>query len=436
MTKPIIPMQAFASRRERLLQQIGNKLLILPANKELIRNRDCTFPFRQDSDFLYLTNFNEPDAVMVLDGKAQKSILFSKPYDELHAIWEGEIIGQERAKSEYLFDEAYPIEELETALLKYCYAYDTIISPFSRYAEFDNVLLKLVKQAKDTRRAKAPQNWLNSDQFIHPMRLQKDEYEIAMMQHSADVSVEAHKQAMRQTKPGMNESELAALFDYEFSKAGGSAAYTHIVAAGNNACTLHYNDNNCVIKENDLILIDAGSEIEGYAADITRTYPACGKFTEPQKRVYEWVLKSMEAAIAECKVGNTIRSPHFAAEDVLIEAMLDLGLLTGDINSIKEGKAHEKYFMHGTSHWLGIDVHDVGDYHNENDEWLTLQSGMVLTIEPGLYIREDDMDAPEELRGIGVRIEDDIVITDDGYLNLTKATPKTVADIEAMCQSS
>ncbi len=435
MKKPIIPMQAFASRREKLLKQIGNKLLILPANKELIRNRDCHFPFRQDSDFLYLSNFNEPDAVIILDGKAKKSILFSKPYDELHAIWEGEIIGQERAKSEYLFDETYPLEELEAALLKYFYSYHTIITPFSRYADFDNLLLKLVKQAKDTRRAKAPQNWLHSDQFIYPMRLQKDSYEISMMQYSADISVEAHKSAMRHAKPNMNESEIAALFDYEFSKAGGTAAYGHIVAAGNNACTLHYTDNNSQIKANDLILIDAGSEIEGYAADITRTFPASGKFTEPQKRVYEWVLKSMEAAFTACKVGNSIRSPHFAAEDVLIEAMLDLGLVTGDINSVKESKAYEKYFMHGTSHWLGIDVHDVGDYHDENDEWLTLKSGMVLTVEPGLYIREDDMDAPKELRGIGVRIEDDIVITDDGYLNLTAATPKMIADVEAMCQS-
>ncbi|PID66211.1 MAG: Xaa-Pro aminopeptidase [Gammaproteobacteria bacterium] len=434
MKKPIVPMQTFAARRQQLLQEIGDKLLILPANSELIRNRDCHFPFRQDSDFLYLSNFNEPDAVLVLDGKAQKSLLFSKPLDALHAIWEGEIIGQERAKTDYLFDEAYALEALEPALLKYFYTYDSIITPFSRYSAFDCLLLKLIKQAKETRRARAPQNWLNSDQFIHPLRLQKDSHEIQMMQYAADISVVAHQAAMRETQPGMNEAEIAALLDYHFAKAGGTAAYGHIVAAGNHACTLHYTDNNAQVLENDLILLDAGCEIDGYAADITRTFPVSGKFTEPQKRVYEWVLQAMQAAFAACKVGNTIRRPHLAAEKVLIEAMLDLGLLTGDVDSVRQSKAHQKYFMHGTSHWLGMDVHDVGDYQDENEHWLTLLPGMVITIEPGLYIREDDMDAPEELRGIGVRIEDDILLTEDGYRNLTAAAPKTVAEVEAACQ--
>ncbi len=426
-------MSAFRARREKLLEKIGNAVLILPAATEKTRNRDCQYTFRQDSDFLYLSDFNEPNAIMVLDGKRKKSILFSKPYDELHVIWEGDIIGQERAKDIYLFDEAYPLEGFNEMLMDYCYAYDTFITPFARYEAFDSVILTHIQKAKDTRRARAPQNWLHSDQFIHPMRLIKDEYEVALMQHAADISVGAHKQAMVYTKPEMAEAEVAALFDFNFSKAGGFAAYNHIVAGGNNACTLHYTDNNCLLKNNDLVLVDAGCEYSGYAADITRTYPVSGRFTPIQKRVYEWVLKSMDAALAEAKAGNTIRSPHFAAEDVLIDAMLDLGLVKGTRESVKADNSYQKYFMHGTSHWLGIDVHDVGDYKDENGNWLTLEPGMSITVEPGLYIREDDETVPEALRGIGIRIEDDVIITENGYINLTENTPKTVADIEAMC---
>lgn len=433
--KPIIPMSVFKERREKLLNMIGDAVLLLPAAPECTRNRDCHYAYRQDSDFIYLSNFDEPEAVIVLDGKNKKSILFGRPYDELYVIWEGEIIGQERAKSEYLFDEAYSIEEFDKKLLEYCYNFDTIITPFSRYPDFDQQVLKATKTAKDTRRARAPQEWLNSDKFIHPMRLKKDKYEIAVMQHSGNVSVEAHKAAMAFTQANMNESEVAAVFDYHFSKAGGTAAYGHIVGGGNNACTLHYKVNNCDLKDGDLVLIDAGSEIGSYAADITRTFPINGKFTEPQKRVYDWVLKSMEAAFTACKPGNTIRSPHFAAEDVLIDAVIDLGLVSGTHEGVKAAGTHEKYTIHGTSHWIGIDVHDVGDYKTADGEWLTLEEGMSLTVEPGLYIREDDLDAPEELRGIGVRIEDDIVITKDGYINLTGHAPKTTEDVEKACQA-
>ncbi len=434
--KPNIPMCAYKARRDRLLQQIGDAILLLPANSEKTRNRDCHFPFRQDSDFWYLSHFDEPSAILVLNGRTQQSILFSKPYDELHAIWEGEIIGQDRAREEYLFDEAYPLEAFEQELLTYLYAFDTLISPFSRYPDFDARLLENIQKAKDTRRARAPQNWLHSDQFIHPMRLVKDEYEQAMMQHAADISVDAHTAAMAATQPDRNEAEIAAVFDYHFSRAGGTAAYGHIVAGGNNACTLHYKVNNCALHDGDLLLIDAGCEIDGYAADITRTFPVSGRFTEAQKRVYEWVLKSMDAALAACKAGNHIRSPHFAAEAVLIDAMLDLGLVTGTRDSVKKDNSYQKYFMHGTSHWLGIDVHDVGDYRDDQGEWLRLEAGMSITIEPGLYIREDDLDAPEALRGIGIRIEDDVIITENGHINLTEKTPKTVEAVERACQQS
>lgn len=435
MKKPIIPISAFVARRQQLLQQIGSSLLILPANSEQIRNRDCHYPFRQDSDFLYLTGFNEADAILVLDGNTQKSTLFSKPYDELYTIWEGEIIGQEKAQSIYLFDQAKPLEELEESLLALFYQHDTIISPISRYPTFDQLILKLIQQTKNTRRARAPQNWLSSDQFIHPMRLKKDSHEINLMQYAATVSAVAHQAAMQTTKPNMNEAEIAALFDYHFAKVGGTAAYHHIVAGGNNACTLHYNVNNAPLLNDDLLLIDAGCEIDGYAADITRTFPINGQFNQAQKQVYQWVLKSMEAAFAACKPGNTIRSPHHAAERVLVEGMIDLGLLSGNIDDLIKDNAHQRYFMHGTSHWLGIDVHDVGDYKDAKGDWLPLEPGMVITVEPGLYIRQDDKLAPAELRGIGVRIEDNLLITVDGYLNLTAAVPKTVSAVESACQS-
>ncbi len=432
--KPHIPMSVYQARRQKLLQCIGDAVLILPAASKIIRNRDCHYPFRQDSDFWYLSAFNEPDAIMVLDGKTGKTTLFSKPYDELHAIWEGEIIGQARAESEFLFDRALPLIEFEEKIQEFLLARDTLITPFSRYADFDRLILKHIKRVKDTRRARAPQNHLHSDQFIHPMRLIKDEHEIALMQYAADISVAAHKAAMQHVMqhagPVMNEAEIAALFDLHFTKAGGTAAYAHIVAGGNNACTLHYTVNNAALMAGDLLLIDAGCEIDGYAADITRTFPVNGQFSQTQQQVYTWVLKSMYAAFEACRAGNSIRDPHFAAEAVLIEGMLDLGLLTGTVESVKADNSYQRYFMHGTSHWLGIDVHDVGDYKDENGDWLALAPGMVITIEPGLYIREDDLDAPEALRGIGIRIEDDILITADGYRNLTEATPKTINEIE------
>lgn len=435
-TKPNIPMTRLKTRREQLLNAIGEAVLILPAGEEKTRNRDCHFPFRQDSDFWYLTHFNEPSAVLVLDGKNKQSILFSKPYDELYAIWEGEIIGQQRAREEYLFDEAHPLEALQSKLLTYFYAFETLISPFSRYPEFDRLLLKAVQKAKETRRARAPQNWLHSDQFIHPMRLVKDTHEQHIMRYAADISAQAHQAVMAATRPGMNEAEIAALLDYHFAKVGGTAAYATIVAGGNNACTLHYTVNNVTLLDGDLLLVDAGCEIDGYAADITRTLPINGIFSATQRRVYEWVLKALEAALVACQPGNHIRSPHFAAEAVLIEAMIDLGLLTGTAESVKADNSYQRYFMHGTSHWLGIDVHDVGDYKDAQGEWLKLAEGMILTVEPGLYIRQDDEEAPAELRGIGIRIEDNVIITADGHFNLTEQTPKTVAEVEVACRKN
>ncbi len=430
--KTSIPKNILKKRRDSLINQIGDSIIILPAASEKVRNRDCNFIFRQDSDFLYLTGFNEPDAILVLCGKTKKSILFSKKLDKKHTIWEGEIIGQDRAKSEYLFDESYSLEESKDKIQSYIYSNENIIFPFSKYEKFDSFVLDLIRNVKETRRAKSPQTITHSDTLIHPMRLVKDEYEIEMMTYAAKISVQAHKIAMQKTKPNMNESEVASFFDAEFSKVGGFPAYSHIVAGGNNACTLHYTNNNKVLKDGDLILIDAGCEHEGYAGDITRTYPVNGKFTEIQKKVYNWVLKALDAALLECKPGNTIRSPHFAAENVLIDAMIDLNLLNGTREEIKTSESYEKYFMHGTSHWLGLDVHDAGEYKT-GDNWTTLPVGCVITVEPGIYIRADDMDAPEELRGIGIRIEDDILITADGYLNLTADTPKTISDIEGTC---
>ncbi|MPV85362.1 aminopeptidase P N-terminal domain-containing protein [Ostreibacterium oceani] len=430
---PTTPMTVFKSRRDRLLKAIGEAILVLPVASEAIRNRDVYHAFRQDSDFLYLSYFLEPNAVLVLDGKTQQSTLFSRPLDELHAIWEGDIIGQQRAQRDYLFDASDEIARFDAFLLEQCYLHDTLIMPFSRYADFDSRVLTIIEQAKATRRARAPQQLLHSDQFIHPMRLIKDEYEIAAMQHAADISIEAHKALMQQTQPGQYEYQLAARLDYQFRHHFGVEAYGHIVASGNNACTLHYRKNNALLRDGDLLLVDAGCEYHGYAADITRTFPVNGRFTQSQAAVYQWVLTAMEAALAAAKPGNSIRSPHEAATHVLIEGMLALGLVSGTAEQVYADKTYQRYFMHGTSHWLGIDVHDVGDYKTQSDEDVQLQPGMALTIEPGLYIRADDESAPEALRGIGIRIEDDVIITPDGHLNLTGATPKSIDAIEACC---
>lgn len=410
--------------------------MIIPGAKEIGRSRDTNYPFHQDRDFLYLTGFIEPDAVLVLDGRNQRSILFSKPFDALYTIWEGEIIGQQRAVNEYLLDEAQSIEDFPTYINSKAESCDTFIFPITRYPDFDRSVFDMVKSIHETRRKKAPLNYIHSDKYLVPMRFIKDEDEIAVLQKASDIAIDAHRQMMAAAKPNAYEYEVAAVGEYIFHKNNATWGYQSIVAGGDNACTLHYTKNNTKLEAGQLLLIDAGCDFAGYISDITRTFPVDGKFTEPQKQLYNLVLAAMYAAFEACKPKNTIRCPHNAARKVLAKGMIELGLVSGTLEEVLAENLDSKYFMHGTSHWLGLDVHDVGDYKDNDGNWEQLKAGTVITIEPGIYINANDKEAPEQYRGIGIRIEDNILITNDGYHNFTEALPKSVEEIEALCAKS
>lgn len=429
----MIPLTTYQHRRKQLLSQIGDALMIIPAAKQSPRSRDVNHPFYQDRDFLYLTGFIEPDAVLVLDGHNQQSILFSKPFDPLYAIWEGEIIGQHRAVDDYLLDQAEPSSKFTDFIQQQCETTNTFILPLSRYLSFDQSIFGIVKSVHETRRKKAPLNYIHSDKYLVPMRFIKDEAEIKQLQIASDIAMNAHQQMMAVTTPNLFEYEVEALGEYIFAKNNAISGYESIVAGGNNACVLHYTTNQDKLQDGDLLLIDAGCEIGGYTSDITRTFPVNGKFSEPQKQLYNLVLDSMQAAFSACSPGNTIRDPHHAAREVLAKGMIELGLVTGELTEVMEKNLDFKYFMHGTSHWLGLDVHDIGNYKEADGSWTKLEAGNVITVEPGLYVRADDMDAPKQFRGIGIRIEDNLVITENGYINLTEVLPKSVEDIEKLC---
>lgn len=430
LTRPeLTPMTAYKHRREQALKQIGDAVMIVPGCRLVQRNSDVSYKFRQNSDFYYLSGFAEPDAFIVLDGKQQKATLFSKEYDELYAIWDGEIVGQERAVSEYLFDDALANEKFDKWLSDTLRETDEIYVPTGAYSWFDDLLSNALQRAKQTRGGKVPTTIVHSDKVLHRMRLFKDMYELKSMQFAAEVTMLAHREVMAVARDGMNEREIAALLEYRFAQFG-TWAYGTIVGGGNNACVLHYIDNNSVLRDGDLILIDAGAEVNGYASDITRTFPVNGQFTGVQRDVYQLVLDAMHAGIGACRADQPMKSTNEAAIDVIVDGLMSLKLLSGSRDEIMEKKTYRDYFMHGTSHLLGMDVHDVG-YGMSQDE--NLQAGMVLTVEPGIYIRQDDTRVPEAFRGIGIRIEDNIVITEDGHINLTERAPKTVDDVIAAC---
>ena len=434
-----IDYKVFKTRRDKVLQKIDNSsILIISGAIEKSRNSDVNYEFRQKSDFIYLTGFLKPNAVLVLNGKTKKSILFSSKKNKSQEIWHGKIIGQKLAKKQYLFNKTYSLDCLNEKLARFLAKKTKLITDFGENNDFDKKLFEIIRQQQNARGNEVIENILHSNKLIHPMRLIKDEQEINLMQQAADISVNAHKQAMQICKPQKNEAEISAVFDYEFRKNNSRSSYPSIVAGGENACVLHYTENNSNLNNGDLLLIDAGCEVFGYASDITRTFPVNSKFSPIQKKVYNWVLEAQQQALLECKPNNTIESVHLAAEKVLIQAMIDLKLVKGNYKSVKKDKSFRKYFMHGTSHWLGIDVHDVGDYkENKNAKTKNkkLKEGMALTVEPGIYISHNDNSAPKELRGIGIRIEDSIVITKKGHINLTDKVPKTIAEIEKICSS-
>jgi len=423
--------EPFSSRRAHLLTMLGDGIAILPTAPERVRNRDAHHPYRFDSYFWYLTGFPEPESVLVLvGGSTPQSILFCRDKNEEREIWDGYRYGPLGACADFGFDAAYPIGELETRLPELLSDRAALWYSLGHDAAWDARITAALNavRAQNRNGKRAPREVRDLHSQLDSMRLSKDAAEIDAMKRAANISSAGHARAMRACRPGMAEYELEAELSYEFRRRGAEAhAYTPIVAGGLNACVLHYVSNDKLLNDHALVLIDAGCEVEGYASDITRTFPVNGRFNPAQRDAYEVVLAAQNAAIAATKPGNHFMDPHEAALKVLAQGMLDLKLLEGSVDGVIESGTYKRFYMHRTGHWLGLDVHDAGEYR-EGDAWTMLAPGMTLTVEPGLYIRPAD-DVPKALHGIGIRIEDDVLVTTDGCEVYTSA-PKTVAEIE------
>lgn len=431
----------YLRRRARLAQQIGHGVAIVPTAPERARNRDAHYPYRYDSYFYHLTGFTEPEAVLViavgagLDNKP-RNLLFCREKNEEREIWDGFRFGPAAAKQTFGFDETHAISDLDKVMPDLLADQPALYTHLGQDSAWDARVLGWVNEVRNRARTgvAAPRDIADIHTLLDDLRLIKDADELATMRQAAKISTGAHVRAMRTARPGGTEYQIEAELLHEFRRHGAqSPAYTSIVASGANACVLHYVANDAVLKNGDLLLIDAGCELDGYASDITRTFPVNGKFSGPQKAVYELVLASQAAAIAEVKAGNTWNQPHDAAVKVLAQGMLDLKLLSGSLDEVLEKETYRQFYMHRTGHWLGLDVHDAGDYKRDG-AWRTLQPGMVLTVEPGCYIRPA-AGVPAEFANIGVRIEDDVVVNESGCEILTAAAPKRIADIEALMAS-
>lgn len=427
----------YAKRRSVLMAQMSpNSIAIVPCAPATVRNRDVEHPFRQDSDFYYLSGFDEEKACLVLiPGREHgEYVLFCQEKIKEQEIWTGRRVGPEAALEKLGCDDAFPMSDIDDILPGLIEGKDRIYANLGVSPEFDRQLMQWVNHIKTQVRngATPPHEFSALDHLLHEQRLIKSDAEIAVMQKAAEISAEAHTRAMQVVKPGMREYQLEAELMQIFMAAGSRwPAYPSIVGSGENACILHYTRNDDVIGDNELILIDAGCELDYYASDITRTFPSNGKFTEPQRKLYQLVLDAQYAAIAVTKAGNHWNQPHEAAVKVLTEGLVQYGLLKGDVDELIESLAYRQFYMHKTGHWLGMDVHDVGEYRI-NGEWRELQPGMVLTIEPGLYVAPDDESVDPMWRGIGIRIEDDVAVTQDGCTILSRDVVKEIADIEAL----
>lgn len=431
--------KVYAQRRKQLMRMMNeNSVAILPSAPTLIRNRDVEHGFRQDSDFMYLSGFNEPESVIVLipNRKQGEFVLFCRDRDPMKETWDGRRYGPEGAVEQFSADDAFPIDDLEDILPGLMEGRESVYYSIGLNPAFDKHVLKCVNdlRAQSRRGARAPYEFVSLEYLLHDMRLFKGREELGEMRKAAKISVQAHINAMKKCRPGMYEYELEAEFLCEFKRNGAGWAYSSIVGGGENACILHYTENNAVLKDNDMVLIDAGAEYQGYAADITRTFPVNGKYTEPQREIYEVVLKAQEAAMAKVKPGNHWNDPHDAAVKELTRGMVEIGLLKGKPSQLIKDGSYMKYYMHRTGHWLGMDVHDVGDYKVDGN-WRLLEPGMVLTVEPGLYIPAGSRGA-KRWWNIGVRIEDDLAVTKDGHELLTKGLPRTVGEVESLMASS
>ncbi len=426
----------FAKRRKQLMRMMGEgAMAILPAAPQRYRNRDSEFPYRQDSDFLYLTGFGEPEAVAVLIPHRPQGeyVLFCRDRDPVMETWNGRRAGPDGARERYGADDAYPISDIDDILPGLLENRERVYYSMGYSPEFDQRLMAWVNQVRARARggSHAPVEFVALEHVLHDMRLYKSPAEIKVMRQSARIAAAAHQRAMRACRPGMMEYEVEAEFLHEFRRAGAWVSYNPIVAGGGNACILHYNENDAPLRDGDLLLIDAGAELHGYASDITRTFPVNGRFSPAQRAVYELVLAAQQAAFDHVRPGSHWNEPHDAAVRVLTAGMVELGLLKGKVKDLIASEAYRRFYMHRTGHWLGLDVHDVGDY-KVGGQWRVLEPGMVLTVEPGLYIPAGSKGVAKKWWDIGVRIEDDVLVTKTGHEVLTQAAPKTVDEIEVL----
>jgi Xaa-Pro aminopeptidase len=434
----MLDRSVFTARRQAYMEALGpNAVAIVNSLPERLRNGDAHYPFRQHSDVLYLTGFAEPETTVILRPGAEtdRVVMFVRPRDPEMETWDGRRAGLEGAREQYGADAAYPAAELDARLLDLIANCDELHYALGLDPDMDlRVAGTLARLRKTEKRGKRPPRAVVDPRAaLHELRLHKSPEELAILRKAAAITAEAHVAAMRAGRPGTFEYELEATINYQFRRHGGAGpGYTTIVGTGENATILHYIENRCAIADGDLVLVDAGCEYDHYTADITRTWPASGRFTGPQREIYELVLEVQKAAVAACRPGATLDELHQLCVRRLTEGMIALGLLTGTVDERVEDLGYKKFYMHGTSHWLGMDVHDVGAYTRDGKP-RALAPGMVITVEPGLYIAADAPGVPDHLRGIGVRIEDDILITADGCDNLTAACPKEIADLEAIC---
>lgn len=437
MPETTLPNATFLRRRRQLMKQLpAGSIVVIPGAEEMPRNNDVDFPFRQHSDFLYLTGFNEPDALLVLapgreDGE---SVLFCRPRDRTMEVWNGYRLGPDGAVNQLGLDQAFAVDEVDDTLPELLDGCRQLYLPLAEDPEFDGRVGHWMSLAR-RRRPRSPSTptaWCDVRALIHEARLFKEPEEVEMMRRAAEISARAHIRAWQAAAAATHEYQLEATIRHACAWEGAvEFAYPAIVGSGANACVLHYTENSAPLNAGDLVLIDAGCELAGYASDITRTFPVSGRFSAEQRALYDLVLKAQRAALAAVKPGVSVRRPHEVVVEVLTAGLVSLGLLEGDVAALIDEEAWRRYFMHGTSHWLGLDVHDCGRYQVDG-EWRTLQPGMCLTIEPGLYIAPDDDRADARWRGIGIRIEDDVVVTQTGHDNLSASVPTDPDEIERL----
>ena len=424
----------YKSRRDNLQELLPeNSVLLIPGAEIVYRNSDSSFPFRQESNFYYLSGFCEPASLMAIIKKDNQitSLIFVPPKDKLKEIWDGYRAGPLGAVEDFLFDKAYDNTQIDEMLPDILFGSDVVLYPIGKKNGFDQKVIDWTSEASKKDRHSKSINISDATSIIGNARLIKDDHEISLIKKACSISADAHIEAMKSVKGGDSEQFIESMYIHEFSKRGARyPAYNPIVAGGENACVLHYVENNQQLNNDDLLLVDAGCEYEMYAADITRTFPVSGRFSDEQLEIYKIVLNAMNAAIDSVKEGNSIMMPQEISEKVITEGLVKIGILQGDPVELHKKGAYKDFYMHKIGHWLGLDVHDAGDYM-EGDDYMRFKPGMITTIEPGIYI-SSSMKVEDKWKGIGVRIEDDILVTKDGNENLTKKVPSDPAEIESL----